>query len=127
MLFKARGVGFALALIGAYGWSSAWATPAFFQAAVSGGVLIVNQTSGTITYCSGLINGRTNKPLGKCAVIGTISPTNLAGNLQINAGTTASDVAFVTNVASGATLQCGLMVNGYTGAPYGGCVALQAN
>lgn len=96
------------------------------QTPVSGGVVIVNQTSGSITFCSGLLNGNTNQPLGKCAAIGSIAPVNLNGNVQVNAGTTANLVFFVTNTATGAIAQCSMMTNGNTGAPIGTCVGWQA-
>jgi hypothetical protein len=106
--------------------TSVVAAPTFVQVSVSGGVVIVNQTNGVITYCSGLLNLNTGTPIGKCAAIGTISVSNLVGNVQINTGTTANAAAFITNTATGAIVQCGLQVNATTGAPLGGCVTFNA-
>jgi hypothetical protein len=119
-------VGVALAAV--FGFASEPAMPAsnYVQAPVAGGVVIVSILSGKITFCPGIVNGFSGAPIGVCTAIGQISTTNLAGNLQINAGTLAYDTAFVTNIATGTYVQCGILTNAASGVPFGGCSTHEA-
>jgi hypothetical protein len=96
------------------------------QASVAGGAVLVNTSSGKITFCPGQVNGNNGAPRGICTAIGEISTAELSGNVQINAGNLAYDTVFVTNTKTGVFVQCGVLTNGSNGRPFGGCTTHQA-
>ncbi|QWF71956.1 hypothetical protein KEF85_05720 [Methylomonas paludis] len=96
-------------------------THKYIQAATGGGVIILNQKNGVITYCETTYSSQSEKYTPNCATIGTISPHSLVGNASILLPT-ASNVAVITNQTTGVVAQCTLLP-GATGS----CTSFQAD
>jgi hypothetical protein len=94
----------------------AHAAPAYVQASTPNGVILVKKATGEIIYCPGLSTSG-GSPTGSCGSLGTLPSALNTADLQINAGGTS---VFLTNLATGASLQCSLLISSY-GSPVGNC------
>jgi hypothetical protein len=104
-------------------------TPVFTTTAVLNGVVIVDQTTGAVTYCTSLVNvsnaGAT--PSDACAFMGRATPTS--GSSTSLTVTASGSSVFVLNNVTGIILQCATIENivGSTGKPEGSCVTFNAS
>lgn len=103
------------------------AKPTMLTAPVTGGQLVVDQTTGAISYCVTLTTGGTSNPtpVGMCAQIGTATPAANNPSFEIgvseNSGVPSGATSFVTNVYSGQVTQCEYYFNSTTHSIAGSC------
>lgn len=105
-------------------------TPIFTMAptANTSGVVIVDQTTGAISYCTSLVNATTSTaiPSDSCSLLGRATPTSGSSNsLSITAS---GSSVFVLNNVTGQIVQCATIDNviGNSGRPEGSCISLGA-
>jgi hypothetical protein len=92
------------------------------------GIAIVNQDSGSVTYCTSFVNVSLNNavPNDSCKTVGGLTPGTGLSSLSIGVASTSF---FVVNTQSGGILQCPSILtisSGPTpsGSPTGGCINL---
>src|SRR5262249_40190559 len=79
-------------------------------------VVLVNNSTGEITQCGGLVSGA--NPLGTCVRIGGIPTTSLSGRVAVNI---VGNIAFITDAGTGAVANCSVFIN-TSGNPSGHCI-----
>ncbi len=100
----------------------------------SGGLIVVNQSTGAITYCTGEVSyieysmlNASATPVGVCVALGRATPT--AGSTTSLSVIPQPTGAFVVNNDTGAILQCGalnVLWNGNQDDGYGSCKSMGA-
>lgn len=132
MKLNQMGMSFALGLLAAGAiWLAApqrvvraqTTTAVFTMAGTSNtdGVVIVDQSSGAVTYCTSNVTlvGTTAAPTGVCTLLGRATPGSGATSLSVTAS--ASSV-FILNNQTGAILQCSTLETSLA-RPEGSCVS----
>jgi hypothetical protein len=97
----------------------------------AGGTIVVNQSTGAISYCTGEVlisgigpGGSTVAPIGVCIVLGKATPT-LGSTTSLTVVPQPSG-AFVVNNDTGAILQCATynLLYGTTDYAFGACKSM---
>src|SRR5215510_4370928 len=89
-------------------------------AASANSLLLINNATGAITQCGGLVSG--SSPIGTCFQIGAISSTSFSGHVQVNL---VNNIAFITDTGIGVIANCSVLINA-NGNPTGHCINEQA-
>ncbi len=98
--------------------SPALAEGVLIQAAGEQGMVVLDEGSGSITFCAAGVN--VTVPDGKCAGIGGLPISPAISNGFVTIGGVGGTAAFVGNPATGYVVECALENN--SGEPLGSCV-----
>ena len=99
----------------------------YVSAANQIGMVVVNETNGNITFCTGLFKLSEFNLTGQCKKIGSIPTASLQGNVSITLPQNANlnkyygSNAYILNTATGVVVMCPAFSNGTTGAQVGTC------
>jgi hypothetical protein len=91
---------------------------------VSHSVVIINQTSGAVTQCTGVFNLTLQQPQGSCSQIGTVTPPP-AGTSFVTKNE--DYFVFILNSTSRTLYACVANFNNQTSAPSGSCQIAMMN
>jgi hypothetical protein len=109
---------------------AASAQAVFTTAPGGGGQIVVNQSTGAVSYCVILSGGTAlaPTPTGICAKIGTATPSATNPSLVVsewfNGNSAGQYTSFVTNVYTGKVTQCEYYYNGNLHTIYGDCAVI---
>jgi hypothetical protein len=87
-------------------------------------VVIIDQQSGAVTQCTGLLNTTLQQPVGSCGQIGTVTPPPTGTNLITK---NEDYFVFVLNSAARTLFSCLANFNAQTLAPTGTCNVAMRN
>jgi hypothetical protein len=98
------------------------AATALKQAANASGLIVLNEVTGSITYCSPATVS--NTPIGGFGGIGGIPTTSLAGNgfVSLSEPGAGSGVEFVGNIVTGFIVECACQYPSSGGSGSGKCI-----
>lgn len=118
--FRASVVAAILLLLGSPIAAGSGPTPPFLVVKKSI-TLLIDQINGEVTGCTGLVD-QTGKPVGECALLGSIAPDTSATPLL--AAATVGGGVFLIDQVAGRVSACVGLVNSSNLAPVGGCTML---